>query len=201
VDRAQKLVGIATRSWATLAIGAAAGVAFAWPALADLLIYDRAEIFAGQIWRMWTGHLVHFNSSHLLWDLVVFLPAGAWLERMTPGWTRWFYALTPLAISALLLLGEPTLSYYAGLSGLATGVLVLLALVQLQRDTAGPRWFWPGVLLLVAAKVVTELRAQAPLVVHFDSGVRTVPLAHLGGIACALIAALLVALRARRRAG
>jgi membrane associated rhomboid family serine protease len=136
----------------------------------------------------------------LLWDHAVFLPAGAWLERTTPGLTRWFYALTPLTISALLLLGEPALSYYAGLSGLATGVLVLLALVQLRRDSAGPPWFWPGVLLLVAAKVVMELRAQAPLVVRFDSGVRTVPLAHIGGIACALIAALFVALRARRRA-
>jgi rhomboid family GlyGly-CTERM serine protease len=200
VDRAQKLVGIACRSWATLAIAIAAGVAFAWPRLADLLLYTRADILAGQVWRMWTGHLVHFNPSHLLWDLAVFLPAGVWLERTTPALARWFYVLTPLAISALLLSAEPTLSFYAGLSGLATGVLVLLALVQLCRDTAGSRWFWPGVLLLVAAKVVVELRAQTPLVVRFDPGVRTVPLAHLGGIACALLAALLVALRSRRRA-
>jgi rhomboid family GlyGly-CTERM serine protease len=169
-------------------------VAFVWAGLAGRLIYNRADILAGEAWRLWTGHLVHFNPGHLLWDLAVFLPAGAWLEWIAPGLTRWFYALTPLAISALLLLAEPTLGYYAGLSGLASGVLVLLALVQLQRDTAGPRWFWPAVLLLVAAKVVLELRAQAPLVVHFEPGVRTVPLAHIGGIACALAAALLSAL-------
>jgi rhomboid family GlyGly-CTERM serine protease len=198
VDRTQKLAEVVTRAWATLAIVIAAGVAFFWPRLADLLLYTRADIFAGQVWRMWTGHLVHFNANHLLWDLAVFLPAGVWLERTTPSLARWFYALAPLAISALLLTLEPTLSYYAGLSGLATGVLVLLALVQLRRDTAGPRWSWAGVLLLVAAKVVVELRAHAPLVVRFDPGVRTVPLAHIGGIACALIAALLVALRSRR---
>ena len=198
MDGAQKLVGLAIRSWVTLSVGVAAGVAFAWPGLAGRLIYNRADILAGEAWRMWTGHLVHFNPGHLLWDLAVFLPAGAWLEWTAPALTRWFYALTPLAISALLLSVEPTLGYYAGLSGLATGVLVLLAIVQLRRDTVGPRWFWPGVLLLVAAKVVVELRAQAPLVVHFEPGVRTVPLAHLGGIACALVAALLAALRARR---
>lgn len=201
MDGAQKLVRTAARSSATLAIGLAAGVAFVWPGLADRLIYDRADIFAGQVWRMWTGHLVHFNPSHLLWDLAVFLPAGAWLERTSPRLARWFYVLTPLAISAMLLLGEPTLGFYAGLSGLATGVLVLLALVQLRRDTAGPRWFWPGVLLLVAAKIVTELWTHAPLAARFDCGVRTVPLAHIGGIACALVAALLVALRSRRPAG
>lgn len=199
MDGAQKLARVAARLWATLSVGVAAGVVYAWPRLADGLIYDRAEIFAGQVWRMWTGHLVHFNPGHLLWDLAVFLPAGAWLELIAPALARWFYALAPLAISALLLGGEPTLSYYAGLSGLATGVLVLLALVQLRRDTGGPRWFWPAVLLLVAAKVVMELRAPAPLVVRFDSGVRTVPLAHLGGIACALIAWFLTAVRTRRR--
>jgi rhomboid family GlyGly-CTERM serine protease len=199
VDRAPTLGEFAIRSWATLLIGVAAGMAFAWPAAAEILIYDRAEIFTGQVWRMWTGHLVHFNSSHLLWDLAVFLPAGVWLEQTNPGPTRWFYFLTPPAISALLIAGEPTLAYYAGLSGLATGVLVLLALVELRRDSAGPRWFWPGVLLLVAVKVVLELREPAPLIVRLGSGVRTVPLAHLGGIACALIAALFVALRAKRR--
>lgn len=168
MDGAQKLTRIAARSWATLAVGIAAGGVFAWPRLADALIYDRGEILTGQVWRMWTGHLVHFNPGHLLWDLAVFLPAGAWLELTAPALARWFYALAPLAISALLLAAEPTLSYYAGLSGIATGVLVLLALVQLRRDTTGPRWFWPGVLLLVAAKVVMELRAEAPLLVRFD---------------------------------
>ena len=53
-----------------------------------------------------------------------------------------------------------------------------------------PRWFWLGVLLLVAVKIVVESVTRAPLVVRFESGIRTVPLAHLGGVACALIAFL-----------
>ena len=147
--------------------------------MADALIYDRAAIAAVQTWRLWTGHLVHLNSSHLFWDLAVFLPAGIWLECIASALTRWFYALTPLLISCLLWMCEPTLRQYAGLSGVATGLLVLLALVQTRRDAAGPRWFWPAVLLLVAFKVIVETLVHAPLLVRLDPGIRTVPLAHV----------------------
>jgi rhomboid family GlyGly-CTERM serine protease len=197
---AKKLAGGVVRSWATLAIAAAAGLAFAWPWLAGGLIYERANILAGQAWRLWTGHLVHYTPNHLLWDLAVFLPAGVWLEWITPRGARWFYLLAPLAISLLLILGEPTLDRYAGLSGVATGLLVLLALVQLRRDANEPPWFWLGVLALVAVKIIVETVAHAPLVVRFDAGVRTVPLAHVGGVLCALIAFLPLRRTAGKRA-
>lgn len=187
---AQELGRGAARSWATLAIAVTAGLTFAWPHLAGGLIYERADILAGQVWRLWTGHVVHYTANHLLWDLVVFLPAGVWLESITPRGARWFYLLAPLAISLLLFFAEPALGRYAGLSGIATGLLVLLALVQLRRGGDEPRWFWLGVLLLVAVKIVVESVTRAPLVVRFESGIRTVPLAHLGGVACALIAFL-----------
>jgi len=186
--RAKELGRGAARSWSTLAIAATAGLAFAWPTMAGGLIYDRVDVIAGQLWRLWTGHLVHFTGNHLLWDLAVFVPAGVWLESITPPGARWFYLLATPVISLLLFFLEPGLNRYAGLSGIATGLLVLLALVQLRRDANEPRWFWLGVLLLVAAKIVLELVTRAPLVVQFDAGVRTVPLAHLGGVACALAA-------------
>jgi rhomboid family GlyGly-CTERM serine protease len=195
VNSAEKTREIAVRSWATLVIAAAAGLAFAWPRLAGALIYERADIFAGQVWRLWTGHLVHYSPSHLWLDLAVFVAAGAWLEWIAPRLTRWFYVLAPPAISAVLLLGDPTLERYAGLSGVATGLLVLLALVQLRRKPSEPRWFWFGVLLLVAAKIVVEATVHAPLFARLDAGVRVVPLAHVGGMACALIAFLVTSRR------
>lgn len=201
MDAAKTPAFALTRLAATLFIAAAAGLAFVWPGLADALIYQRAAILAGQEWRLWTGHLVHYSPSHLLLDLAVFLVAGGWLEWITPRLTRWFYLLAPPAISIALLWGDPTLERYAGLSGLATGVLVLLALVQLRRDTGGSPWFWPAVLLLVAVKVVVESLGPAPLFARYDPSLRVVPLAHLGGIACAVLAFLAAQWRARRRAG
>jgi rhomboid family GlyGly-CTERM serine protease len=195
MNSAKKAREIAVRSWATLVIAAAAGLTFAWPRLAGALIYERADIFAGQVWRLWTGHLVHYSPSHLWLDLAVFVAAGAWLEWIAPRLARWFYALAPPAISTVLLLADSTLERYAGLSGVATGLLVLLALVQLRRKASEPRWFWLGVLLLVAAKIVVEATVHAPLFARFDAGVQVVPLAHIGGIACALVAFLVISRR------
>lgn len=186
MDRAKKLSVSLVRLVATLTIAAAAGIAFVWPRLAEVLIYERTSVIAGQWWRLWTGHLVHFTSSHFFWDVVVFVPAGGWLEWIAPRPARWFYLLAPPAISALLFWCDPGLNRYAGLSGLATGLLVLLALVQLRRDSNEPPWFWWAVLALVAAKTVVESITDGPLFARFDSGVRAVPLAHVGGIACAL---------------
>ncbi len=198
---AKQPAALLIRRGATLGIAAAAGAAFVWPRLAGVLIYQRADILAGQAWRIWTGHLVHYTASHLIWDLAVFLAAGLWLERIAPRLTRWFYLLAPPAISAALLWGEPALERYAGLSGLAAGLLVLLALVQLQPGTNEPRWFWISVLALVALKVVVETSTGNPLLARFDTDVKVVPLAHLAGIACALVAFRILRWRSARSAG
>jgi rhomboid family GlyGly-CTERM serine protease len=184
--------------WATLAIGLLAGAALAMGSLTESIIYDRALILQGQLWRAWAGHVVHYGPSHLLWNLAVFLPAGAWLERLWPCLTRWFYAICPPVISTVLLLAEPDLGRYAGLSGMATGMLVLLAGLQLRRGKDEPAWFWWAVLALVAAKIVLELVTGAPLIVSYEGSVRSVPLAHVGGLGCGAL--FWLAVRRRWRA-
>ena len=81
---------------------------------------------------------------------------------------------------------EPSLSRYAGLSGLATGVLVLLAGRQLSGKSNEPVWVWLGVLALVVVKIGLEVITGAPLIVSGFNGIRTVPLAHIGGLVCAV---------------
>ena len=62
----------------TLLIAVVAVVVFLVPAVSGGLIYDRALLLHGEIWRAWTAHVVHFGSSHLFWNLAVFLAAGCW---------------------------------------------------------------------------------------------------------------------------
>ncbi len=171
--------------WGTVIIALAAILTFRFAQLADVFIYQRSLIFSGQVWRAWTGHIVHFGPIHFWWDLAVFLPAGCWLERLRPGGARWFFLLCPVIISLVLLTYDPTLERYAGLSGLATGTLVLLACVQLQNKKESP-WIWLGVLLLVTAKLGLELKQGAPLLVSDLKNIRNVPLAHLSGTGCGL---------------
>ncbi len=174
--------------WATLLVAGAALTVAVFPRLAEPLLYRRDELLAGQLWRLWTGHLVHFGWRHLVADAAVLLLAGLWLEPLAPRSTRLFLALAPLAISALLLGADPQLAFYGGLSGVAVGLVVLLALVQLRRDRVAPRWLWPAVLALVAGKIVLEAFTNTPLVSDFAADIKVSSLAHLGGAACALLA-------------
>jgi rhomboid family GlyGly-CTERM serine protease len=171
------------------ALSPSARAAFAW---------QRHDILHGEIWRMWTGHLVHFGWSHLIWNVLVFGVAGAWAECIAPHRTRFFYALAPLAISATLLALATGLGAYAGLSGVAAGVLCLLAFVQLVNPARADRWFWFAVLGLVGAKVVWEFVSGQALVADLAAAeARPMPLAHVAGIGCA--AAVFFARRAGRR--
>lgn len=165
----------------TLTIAAIAGLIFCFPLVNRALLYNRDLILQGQVWRAWTGHLVHYSTGHFLWNLIIFTAAGSWLEMIRPGSARWFYVLCPPVIAATLLLVEPTLQVYAGLSGLASGVLVFLACVQLSENSSEPTWFWVGVFGLVMVKITLETITGAPLLVHDFAGFRVVPLSHISG--------------------
>lgn len=168
--------------WATMLAAAVAVVVFAAPALQTWLEFDRARIAEGEWWRALTGHWVHFSGSHLAWNLALFVPAGVWAERLLPARTRALLAISPFVIGFSLFGLLPALERYAGLSGIAAGLLAFLSLAQL-RIAEKDRWFWWSVLVLMALKIATEAVLASPLLAQFpDPTVRSVPLAHLAGV-------------------
>jgi rhomboid family GlyGly-CTERM serine protease len=158
-----------------------------FPGTQTSLLYERTAILHGEWWRLWTGHWVHFSTSHLAWNLAVLLGTGAWLERLQPGWLLRFTLLAAPVLSLIMLLGEPALQAYGGLSGLATGAVVLLALTQLTREGEAGFWWW-AVLALVAAKTGLDALRPDSLFVGFGAqAVRSSGLAHTGGAVAALV--------------
>jgi rhomboid family GlyGly-CTERM serine protease len=173
------------RPWGTLIMAVLAVAVFVLPSASAKLVYDRALILEGELWRSVTGNWVHFSGSHLFWNLVVLVPTGVWLERYWPRRARILFVVAPIAIGSVLMVLDPELSRYAGLSGVASGVLVLLALTQLA-SSANDRWFWRAVLGLIVLKLVAEMLVQRPYFARFVAGdVYAVPLAHLTGVFCA----------------
>lgn len=163
-----------------------AGLAWSITASPGFLLYERTAMLHGEWWRLWTGHWVHFSASHLAWNLTVLLGAGAWLARRHHGLLLTYTLLGAPLISLALLLGEPAMQTYGGLSGLATGVVVLLALTGLGRPGSDRAWWW-GLLILVAAKIAFDATQTSTLFAGFATqAIRASVLAHAAGAVAAL---------------
>ena len=54
--------------WLYLGVVVFAAVAVAVPAIRPALVYNRSAIAQGELWRIWTGHVVHFGWPHGLAD-------------------------------------------------------------------------------------------------------------------------------------
>ncbi|HEX2860192.1 MAG TPA: rhombosortase [Lacunisphaera sp.] len=151
-----------------------------------LFLLDRAGVEAGQFWRLWSGHWVHFSFSHAALNLAVLLAAGAWLEQVRPG-LLWRHVVVAAPLTALCILYfEPSLQAYGGLSGLAAGVVLLLALHQLIAP-GRTRWIWIAVVLLLVAKAGWDAINPGTLLVDYrHPHVQTSRAAHAAGALVAL---------------
>ncbi|MBV7537645.1 rhombosortase [Duganella sp. sic0402] len=151
-------------------------------AVAELLEFDRQAILAGEIWRLWSGHLVHYSVQHALVDYVTALVAAA-IVLPALGWRRLLLApgmAAPL-ISAGLMLFAPDCLYYRGASGIAVMLVMLAALALWQRAGAGAR----AALLLLGAGLLLKISMEAAGHVagwsDLPDGVRVAWQAHLLG--------------------
>jgi rhomboid family GlyGly-CTERM serine protease len=124
------------------------------------LQFDRAAIAAGEVWRLATCYLTHFNGEHLLWDLLMFAALGALCEyrNATRMWAC--VAAGAAAVTATVYWWFPDVYFYRGLSGLDTALFTLLAIEMLheaRREQNRLQAYCVGGLLIgLAAKIAYE---------------------------------------------
>ena len=138
-----------------LMVGSGVVVAL-FPGWSAWLIYDRSAILSGELWRMFTGHWVHFSTPHLVYDLLAFGIVGWIIEIRGLPHFGWLCLLTPWLFSAVLLWFDPQMKLFGGLSALATTAIVYLALFGLH-DAAPWRWVCLAALLGIAGKILFEM--------------------------------------------
>ena len=146
-----------------------------------VLIYDRDALLGGQVWRAVTGHLVHADSSHLVWNLAALLILGAAYEGVVrPRAAAYLGAVLAgmMSVDVWLLWIEPGWERYCGLSGVLNTLFVLLAL-ELWRKTRSLLALLP--IVAATAKIVIEAWLGGSL--FWSGGWDTVPGAHLAGLA------------------
>jgi rhomboid family GlyGly-CTERM serine protease len=193
VDTAARLTAARFPVW-TLVICASAVLVFGSAAIQAFLIYDRNAIAHGELWRLVTGNLAHFSTTHLGYDLAAFLIVGTIIE------IRGYRYFSTLCLSAAALIGvvlyfaEPAMHYYAGLSGVVAAAVVYLCLHGLTEKGTW-RWLCAAVLIGLSAKIGIELALDKSLL--FEIGMQEfvpVPLSHLVGAGTALLLFVLVRL-------
>ena len=162
-------------------------IAYSLPRFSDFLVYDGRAVLSGELWRLFTAPLVHFSTSHMFWDVLVFCAAGFAIEakRYRGFWLVCiFAAVTP---SLIFLLTLPQVERYGGLSGLATGAVAYFCLCSALKKRKH-RFIWMAILVGMAMKIVAETAMGAPLFVQTGSiPFRVLPLAHILGYLGALI--------------
>jgi rhomboid family GlyGly-CTERM serine protease len=111
------------------------------------LIYQRNLIGNGQIWRLWTGNLVHTNAWHLILNLV-----GFWLLLLlSHTWLNTQKLLLSIAflggcVGLGLWLLSPDIIWYAGFSGVLYGLFMLSGLhCLLTREWLPALIILPGI--------------------------------------------------------
>lgn len=171
----------------TLIIAAIALIVFFFPALGNLLIYDRAAIIHGEIWRLLSGNLVHFSLAHLFYNLVAWLIAGTIIELYGYRFFPVLILSSSILIGITLYILEPELYFYAGLSGVVSAAVAYLCL-QGMGEKGVLRWLCAAALTGLIAKTLIEIGAGSSfmLLLHEEDFV-PVPLSHLAGIVTAIL--------------
>lgn len=153
--------------------------------------YQRSAILQGELWRLVTGHLVHYSTRHLVSNLLAFIALASWLE-IRIGWRNCMKFLlgSMLFISAALWLLVPEMEVYAGISGINYALLGVLLLRE--SSLLAQQWRMPVhvsyPVFIVAS--IGLLYWQAPLISSPFSGqladVRVAWQAHAAGLSAAL---------------
>ena len=172
--------------WLTIAIAALTLALFILgPDRTSCLVFNKIDICAGgEVWRLFTGQLIHNNFDHLFWDLLSFFVLGSMIEIGSRKKFILSYLLSSLSVGAWMFIIEKEYVVYYGLSGLLNGLLVMAVFMKWVETNNRCLLI---ILPVTAAKMIYEIMTKN--VFFIDPSIPTIPGTHLAGF---LMGAILV---------
>jgi rhomboid family GlyGly-CTERM serine protease len=163
-------------------------LSFGGEPLVEVLRYDRIELLNGEMWRLISGHFVHLNLMHLIWNLLGLTLIAGLFSPSYQG-QDWFviFSVSALTIVSAFLLFEPDLVWYVGFSGILHGLFAagILAWLRTSKD---PLIVIAAVLFTV--KLLLEYLFGALPFLQEQFSAQIVHSAHFYGAIGGLVAAL-----------
>lgn len=153
-----------------------------------LLAFDRQAIFNGELWRLWTAHVVHFSLQHALVNaLVYFLVSTVAQQAYGARHVGVALALGAPVISLALLLVAPALLHYRGASAVGT-MIALWAGASLWATSPSSKTVLALLFFIFVAKIAADASGADVELSGLPAQVRVAWQAHvLGAMAGGLI--------------
>jgi rhomboid family GlyGly-CTERM serine protease len=159
------------------------------------MVFLRENIQQGELWRIWTGNLVHSNLYHLALNLT-----GFWLFVFI---FKELMNTTQLLISLVFLISgvglglyffNPQLYWYAGLSGALYGLFIVGAIYAfIGKDTLTALL----ILIVIPAKIIWDHLHNAGQTNAHLIGVPVSTDSHIYGISSACIISIVILIQHR----
>jgi len=137
----------------------------------------------GEVWRLWTGHLVHYDFRHFLTNAIAIVVPIALTDRRSRRSIVLSMTFIAPMISLALLTGAH-FDEYRGASALALAIWVASALTLLRAQSASDRHTGAALITLAIGKLAFETAGAG----HLWTEVAPLPLAHVAGAIAGVIA-------------
>lgn len=145
--------------------------------LQEYLYFDIQAVAEFHVLGLFSGHWIHSDQSHLLWNLVAFVVLGSIIEQRSRALLLWSLATGTLFVDLLLISPLTDIQRYCGLSGVLN-TLMGVTLYLYWRTTRSAWVLLVGVLSVL--KIVIELSCGQAI--FTDISWPPFPLAHLAGL-------------------
>lgn len=138
--------------------------------------FDYDRVIAGEYWRLITGHWLHGDAEHLLWNVAGLVILASIIERRSCRLLLASIAIGMLSVDMLLLSAASSVQYYIGLSGMLN-TLMAVVLAIYWYETQSPIVIL--VALLCVGKIVVEMSSGHAI--FTDTSWPSYAIAHLAG--------------------
>lgn len=162
------------------------------PTITEWMQLDFSKAVEGEWWRWFSGHVTHFDLSHLIWDCGMFAVLSAICESRYRKWYPAILLVSLPLISTGIVISCPEIASYRGLSGIDTMLFTWLGIAAIKNNLrSGDKFLATAAAVGVACmlgKLAYEGITGEILFVNSD---RFQPLveAHIAGAICGAVAA------------